>query len=132
VNGNLGYDVSGGSGTWNAADGTYSQPKKLTDIKRPVETITFVEENRVIMNDGNFVLHPDGSSPPQPALWVVGNLPAVYHGGSSAMSFADGHSDTHKWRDKMIALDRSPPGGSYNPAPNQSDAGWLAERGTQR
>ena len=132
VNGNLGYDVSSGAGTWNAVDGLYSQYKKLTNIKKPVDTITFIEENRVIMNDGNFVLHPDGSSPSQPGLWKVGNLPAVYHGGSSAMSFADGHSDTHKWRDKMISLDKNPPTGSDNPAPNQSDAGWLAERSTQR
>jgi prepilin-type N-terminal cleavage/methylation domain-containing protein/prepilin-type processing-associated H-X9-DG protein len=132
VNGNLGNDVSGGAASWNATDGTYAQYKKLTNIKKPVDTITFVEENRIIMNDGNFVLRPDGSSPVQPGLWKVGNLPAVYHGGSSAMSFADGHSDTHKWRDIMIKLDKTPPTGSDNPAANQSDAGWLAERGTQK
>jgi len=133
VNGNLGFEALG-TATWKTggADGTYAQPKKLTTIKKPVDTITFIEENRVIMNDGNFVLWPNGSSPSQPGLWTVGNLPAVYHGGSSAMSFADGHSDTHKWRDIMIKLDKTPPTGSSNPAANQSDAGWLAERGTTR
>jgi len=132
MNGNLGFEALGTT-TWSlAVDGPYTQPKKLVNIKKPVDTITFIEENRVIMNDGNFVLWPDGSSPVQSGLWKVGNLPAVYHGDSSAMSFADGHSDTKKWKDKVVSLDRAPTGSSNNSAPNQSDAGWLAERATSK
>jgi prepilin-type processing-associated H-X9-DG protein len=110
----------------------YQQSKKLAAIRLPTKIITFIEENRVIMNDGNFVLYPDGSDPVQPGLWIVGNLPAVYHTGSSGMSFADGHSEIHKWRDKVLEMDKKPPTGNLNPAANKSDAAWLAERATTR
>lgn len=132
VNGNLGYDVSTGANTWQAADGEYQQSRKLANIRRPVQIITFIEENRIIMNDGNFVLRPDGSEPAQPALWAIGNLPAVYHTGASGMSFADGHSEIKKWRNKVLEFDRRPPTGNDNPAPGQSDAGWLAQHATTR
>jgi prepilin-type N-terminal cleavage/methylation domain-containing protein/prepilin-type processing-associated H-X9-DG protein len=132
MNGNLGFDVSTGASTWDATDGKYLQCRKLASIRRPVQIVTFVEENRVIMNDGNFVVYPDGSDPVQPGLWIVGNLPAVYHYGASGMSFADGHSEIHKWRDKVLEMDKKPPTGNSNPAANKSDAGWLAERATTR
>jgi prepilin-type N-terminal cleavage/methylation domain-containing protein len=132
LNGNLGFDVATGANTWVAKDGTYQQSKKLGNIRKPVQTITFIEENRVIMNDGNFVLRPDGSDPMQPGLWGVGNLPAVYHFGASGMSFADGHSEIKRWKNKVLDMDRRPPSSNDNPAANQSDAGWLAERATTR
>jgi prepilin-type N-terminal cleavage/methylation domain-containing protein/prepilin-type processing-associated H-X9-DG protein len=131
LNGNLGYEALG-TDAWNADDGMYQQSKKLAAIRLPTKIITFIEENRVIMNDGNFVLYPDGSDPAQPGLWIVGNLPAVYHTGASGISFADGHSEIHKWRDKVLEMDKKPPIGNLNPAANKSDAGWLAERATTR
>jgi len=132
LNGNLGFDVEGGAHSWVAVDGNYQQSRKLVQIRKPVQIITFIEENRVIMNDGNFVLRPDGSDPGKPNLWAIGNLPAVYHTGASGMSFADGHSEIKKWRDKVLELDRRPPSSNDNPAANKSDGGWLAERATTR
>jgi len=132
LNGNLGYDVSTGANTWDAIDGKYQQFKKLSNIKKAVQIITFIEENRVIMNDGYFVLHPAGSEPMLPGLWKVGNLPAVYHNGASGMAFADGHSAIKKWKDKVLEMDRFPPPGSDNPAQGKADAGWLAQGATTR
>jgi prepilin-type N-terminal cleavage/methylation domain-containing protein/prepilin-type processing-associated H-X9-DG protein len=132
LNGNLGYDVSTGANTWDADDGTYQQFRKLSAIRRPTKIITFIEENRVIMNDGNFVIYPDGSEPIQPGLWILGNLPAVYHAGASSMAFADGHSETHKWKDKVLEMDKNPPASSFNAGANKQDAGWLAERATTK
>ncbi len=131
LNGNLGFEATG-IDAWNANDGTYDQPKRLGGIRKPSQIITFIEENRVIMNDGNFVIYPDGSEPGQPGLWLIGNLPAVYHGGASGLSYADGHSEIHKWRDAVLDMDRKPPNSSMNPAPNKPDAGWLAERATTK
>jgi len=132
VNGNLGYEALG-TATWLlASDAPYVQPRKLAAVRNPTQTIVFIEENRVIMNDGNFVLWPSGSAGPTPNLWEVGNLPAVYHSGASGMCMADGHSEIHKWKDKVLELDRNPPGGSRNPSPNKVDAGWLAERATAK
>jgi prepilin-type N-terminal cleavage/methylation domain-containing protein len=124
-NGNLGYDVSSGTMTWEATDGTYQQFKKLGQITRPVQIITFIEESSTSINDGFFVLWPSGSSPSNPGLWTIGNCPAIYHIFASGMSFADGHSTIKKWNDAVIKL--SPIYTTdVNPFPNQSDAGWLA------
>lgn len=134
LNGNLGFDVSTGANTWDALDGKYSQFKKLATIKNPTKIITFIDEHLVIMNDGNFVLRPDGSSPSQPGLWRVGNLPAIYHAEASGMSFADGHSEIKKWKDRVLQLctQKPPPTGNDTPGLSKGDAGWLAERSSAR
>lgn len=132
-NGNVGFEWTGGANTWNnLADGNYTHFRKMSQIRTPAQIITYLEENLVIMNDGYFVMFPQGSSPMQPGLWVMGNLPAVYHDKASGMSFADGHSEIKKWRDKVIEMDRLPPTSYPTPAAHKSDAGWLAERASHR
>jgi prepilin-type N-terminal cleavage/methylation domain-containing protein/prepilin-type processing-associated H-X9-DG protein len=132
LNGNLGFDVSSGATSWaNAVDGPYIQFKKFGSVKRPTQTITFIDEHSKFLNDGNFVMKPDGSQPAVPGLWNIGNCPAIYHGDASGMSFADGHSSIKKWKDAVLKL--APiVSGSNNPYPNQSDAGWLAEGATTK
>jgi hypothetical protein len=81
------------------------------------------------LNDGNFVLRPDGSMPVQPSVWSVGNLPAIYQHEASGLSFADGHSEIKKWKDRVLQLctQRPPPSGNDNGGQGKSDAG-LARR----
>ncbi len=131
LNGNLGYDVSSGASTWLATDGSYQQFKKLGAIRKPVQIITFIEEDSVSINDGNFVLKPDGASPNNPGLWAIGNCPAVYHLKASGISFADGHSSVKKWHDAVLKLAPIITSND-NPEPNQSDAGFLANSATTR
>jgi prepilin-type processing-associated H-X9-DG protein len=46
----------------------------------------------------------DGWCWPPGTLYNIGNLPAINHGNSSSMSFADGHAEIHKWLDgKFLA-----------------------------
>jgi prepilin-type N-terminal cleavage/methylation domain-containing protein/prepilin-type processing-associated H-X9-DG protein len=135
INGNLGYDWEGGANTWDGGevpDAPYQHFRKLATVKKPVQIISFIEENRVIMNDGYFVIYPNGSDPARPPLWAMGNLPAVYHSGASGMSFADGHSEIKRWKDRVLELDKSPASGYPTPAANKIDAGWLAEHATTR
>jgi len=133
LNSNLSYDWEGSANTWdNLADGNYQHSRKLSNIKKPVDIITFLEENRVILNDGDFVMYPQGSNPSQPGLWVMGNLPAVYHTGASGMSFADGHSSIKKWKDKVLEMDKNPPTSYPTYSANKPDAGWMAEHATTR
>ncbi len=134
LNGNLGYDTGDGADSWNATDGTYQQYKKLSVIKNSVQIITFIEENRLIMNDGNFVLRPDGSFPPNPGLWLIGNLPAIYHAQASGLAYADGHSQIKKWKDRVLELASQNPANlsNANPGKRESDTGWLAQGATTR
>ena len=132
LNGNLGFIVSG-TPTWKEApDGPYQQIKTLDGFGRPSNIITFIDENRLIMNDGNFVLRPDGSDPEDPRRWRIGNLPAVYHEDASGMSFADGHSEIHKWQDRVLQLDQGNPNSTNNRASGSIDGGWLARGASEK
>jgi hypothetical protein len=133
LNGNLGYDVSSGATTWEAEDGTYQQFTKLGNIKMTTQIITFIEESSTSINDGNFVLRPDGSSPSNPGLWTIGNCPAIYHIGASGMSFADGHSSIKKWQNAVLKLVPiyTQSVDDY-PFPNETDADYLALGATTR
>jgi prepilin-type processing-associated H-X9-DG protein len=50
----------------------------------------FLDEHPESINDGYFV---NQAYYPQ---WL--DLPASYHAGAGAFSFADGHSELHRWR----------------------------------
>ena len=99
--------------------------KKLTDpVKRaPVDLFVLLDEHPDSINDAFFVL---GS--PTPTAW--GDFPASYHNKACGFSFADGHSEIHKWLYpttkvpvKVITL------AAINYANNQrGDFDWIAER----
>lgn len=133
LNGNLGYETTGGTQSWKASDGDYQQLRNIESIGMPQQVTTFIDENRRIMNDGNFVMRPDGSVPEDPRRWIIGNLPAVYHEDASGMAFADGHAEIHKWQDRVLQLDYIPSiTSTRNPAGMTVDGGWLASRASER
>jgi prepilin-type N-terminal cleavage/methylation domain-containing protein/prepilin-type processing-associated H-X9-DG protein len=61
----------------------------------PSQTFVFVEERADSINDGYFVVVMDL----QGASAKLVNYPASYHNGAGNLAFADGHSETHHWRD---------------------------------
>ena len=75
---------------------------KLSNISRPGPSSTwvFVEENPSSIDDAYFAVDP--SAPLN--TWY--NSPAVLHGYSSVLSFADGHSATQKWTDNRMISGR--------------------------
>ncbi|MEY2429798.1 MAG: hypothetical protein QOJ40_2683 [Verrucomicrobiota bacterium] len=86
---------------------------KTTDFatvgKSSADIFVYVDENPSTLNDGFLRCVPDMSS--------LGDLPANNHASSSAFSFADDHSEVHKWRDAFV---------TQNPWPNSIDNTWLA------
>ena len=50
-----------------------------------------IDEDETTINDAAFAV---GYARPG----KVQDWPATYHGGSSGMSFADGHSELHRWK----------------------------------
>ena len=87
---------------------------------KPVNAVLFLDERKESIDDGFFW------GPNQ--LFHVGNLPAIYHGNSSSMSFADGHAETHHWRDaKFLAAT------SYDiTLIGSGDAAWMWEHFTAK
>lgn len=98
--------------------------KKQSQITSPSPSLCWVmiDENPNSINDGWFVCDPN-----QTTKWI--DIPASYHNGAGGLSFADGHSETKKWRDsKMIAATTA----NVTADPNSSDLSWLQERSTSK
>jgi prepilin-type N-terminal cleavage/methylation domain-containing protein len=68
----------------------YRQYLKQPQVPRPSKTWLFIDEHPDSINDGYFINNPGDTH------WD--DLPACYHCGSCGFSFADGHSEIHKWR----------------------------------
>jgi prepilin-type processing-associated H-X9-DG protein len=61
-----------------------------------------------------------------PGATYIGDFPASYHAGGGGLSFADGHSEIHKWEDARTTPPIKPEGMQYGVAsPNNDDMAWL-------
>jgi prepilin-type N-terminal cleavage/methylation domain-containing protein/prepilin-type processing-associated H-X9-DG protein len=69
----------------------YRQWLKLSSVAKPADFWVTMDEQGDSINDGYFLNNPDGNS-----HW--GDCPAAYHNGAGGISWADGHSEIHKWR----------------------------------
>jgi prepilin-type processing-associated H-X9-DG protein len=96
--------------------------RKQTDIMAPTPAKCWVliDENPVSINDGWFVCDPNNK-----ASWP--DVPASYHNGAGGLSFADGHAEIKKWKDKNL-LNLAVPPAAKDPA--STDLFWLQERTT--
>ncbi|HEX9048665.1 MAG TPA: prepilin-type N-terminal cleavage/methylation domain-containing protein [Verrucomicrobiae bacterium] len=70
----------------------YQYCSKVSDLRvpGPVDTFVFVDEHPDSINDGAFF-------PPKGINQFV-DIPATYHNFACGFSFADGHTEIHKWR----------------------------------
>jgi len=59
--------------------------------------ITDEREDRV--NNGFFVVDMAGFNPRSPGSLRLVDVPASYHNGAGGVTFADGHSEIHRWLD---------------------------------
>jgi hypothetical protein len=97
--------VGAGTGSWFKQMPIYS---KLSDLNStltspgPTKTFVFIDEREDCINWGNFLTdmsgYPTRLSPSIPALYQWNeDLPASYHHRACGLSFADGHSEIHRW-----------------------------------
>jgi len=99
MNAMMGWQVSA---TWT----TYPSYLKLGSIKGPSSRFVTIDEDQTTINDAAFRVDAGNAG-------KINDWPAAYHGGSGALSFADGHSELHKW--KFLG---TPPAG-FAPGPGQ-------------
>jgi prepilin-type N-terminal cleavage/methylation domain-containing protein/prepilin-type processing-associated H-X9-DG protein len=104
----------------------YDIYRKTSGIKKPSDIFAFIDEHPDSINDPAFAtVVPDD---PGSAKFI--DLPAWYHNNASAISFADGHAELHRWRDPRTLV---PIKGSKQlsifMADNQ-DIIWLTQRAT--
>src|SRR2546423_990933 len=95
----------------NVFNPTYVQFLTSADINDPSSIFVFLDEHCDTINDGFFVNRLDD--------YKWGNLPGSYHNNAANFSFADGHTETHRW---LVGSTIRPPvqggaGGSFAAAP---------------
>lgn len=78
-----------GAGTYLGGYRTYH---KLGSVVKPSETWVFIDENEKSINDGAFAVVMATAAPV-----TIQDVPSGRHGGSTGLSFSDGHSTVHKW-----------------------------------
>ncbi len=109
------------SRTWTTPS-RYTLCKQTADIKSPVNMYVMLDEREDSINDGWFASDPD-------TLFQIVDYPASYHGNAGGFSFADGHSEIHKWRDSrtmpmLVSGQALPLNQNY---PGDKDILWLAQ-----
>jgi len=100
---------------------TYFTFRKLSQILRPPpsQAFVFLDENPSTLDDGYFLVVFDT------IIW--GNDPGIYHNGACGFSFADGHSETHRWLDPDT-LAANKPASPKGPR----DVPWTLIRASER
>ncbi len=107
---------------------TWREYRNLGQIDDPANRWVFTDECPTL-NDGYLVhLMPLGTTR-MPANGAMNDCPASYHNGSGALSFADGHSEIHHWRD-AATLNRTGHPVPIVPGISPNDYVWLAQRTT--
>jgi hypothetical protein len=101
---------------------TYGKMSDFT-MPGPSQTFVIVDEEPLSLNDGGF-----GTSCSIPR-WV--DYPSTSHNLACGFSFADGHSEIHKWKDSIgtPARNRQLPG---NTPVNKIDVNWIASVSSAR
>jgi prepilin-type N-terminal cleavage/methylation domain-containing protein/prepilin-type processing-associated H-X9-DG protein len=109
------------SRTWTVPS-RYPLCTTMVQIKSPVNMFVVLDEREDSINDGWYATDPD-------VLFQLVDYPASYHGNAAGFSFADGHSEIHKWLDRrtMPALHQgeSLPLNVY--LSGDKDVFWLAQ-----
>jgi prepilin-type N-terminal cleavage/methylation domain-containing protein/prepilin-type processing-associated H-X9-DG protein len=126
--GRLGDPVGGGwlSGAWSAQDPNYRTYGKTTQIFRPSPSDLWVimDENPDTINDPLMAISMDPTK--------VVDFPAKYHAGGAGISFADGHSEVHKWVDDYAQVipagTITGQGNTFHPVPPSNDSAWIIPR----
>ncbi len=112
-----------GAGEWLPYP-IYKTYRKLGGVVKPSDTWVFIDENENSINDGAFaVVMANGSYDS-----VLQDAPSGRHGGSTGMSFSDGHSIIHKWISPTTYMPTLPfaSGRSYSDPGFVSDLVWLS------
>ncbi len=113
--------------------------QKQSDVVIPTRTIVFLDEHPDSINDAAFAISvgPNiGYGTTEPSTGQVVDVPANYHNRACGFSFADGHSEIHKWKgDRIGAAPVTYTGNlqlnfTVSTPKDVIDAHWLAQNAT--
>jgi prepilin-type processing-associated H-X9-DG protein len=106
---------------------------KLSSINNPTPVLAsvFLDEAANSIDNNALGIYNSTAAPQNASFW---NLPASRHAGGANITFADGHSEYHKWKGANIIKDNSVPDQPVTPGPGDFapasatdvDLLWLA------
>jgi prepilin-type N-terminal cleavage/methylation domain-containing protein/prepilin-type processing-associated H-X9-DG protein len=124
----------GGPG-WDEGKEGWKVFKKSSEMQNPGPSMTwlFLDEREDSINDGFFAVSMVGFDGNPSAAKLV-DYPASYHNRAGGFSFADGHSEIKKWKDRRTvpAISSGKPLPLNVPSPNNADVYWMQERSTRK
>ncbi len=121
------YFANGGTGA-NVNFQTFQRENDLAGkVGGPSSLFNFVDEHPSSINDDGFAVAI--TVPGTTVGWLV-DTPANYHNNASAFTFADGHSEMHKWEEQRCKSVVNYPNGPVGPQNSTVDAIWLSDRAT--
>ena len=128
----------GGFGGWDGSGflntGSYKLYFKQTELADPgpSKIFVFLDMRPDSIDIGNCAVCMSGW-PDQPASYGFYDLPGCYHNLSCGFSFADGHSETHHWRDGRTTPPLVVNGNIADQyaSPNNIDVAWLQDHATR-
>ena len=133
MDGACGYEGSSGPQYENQTGRQYFLARTVGDLNIPGPSMIyiFLDEHADSIDDGLFMNNPGYA--PGSEKWR--NLPASYHNGAGSFSFADGHSEIHRWQVRgglfstvqPVKYDNSAPWQNINLGVN-ADYEWLNDR----
>jgi prepilin-type N-terminal cleavage/methylation domain-containing protein/prepilin-type processing-associated H-X9-DG protein len=89
------YSLNGWSGpnapAWNTGFVVFKRQSEMT-VLPPTQVLQFLDERPDSLDDGYFAVDMDGSQD-------LVNFPGTFHNRGGNLSFADGHAETHQWKD---------------------------------
>jgi hypothetical protein len=120
------------------SDGKWKIYRKVGDLTAPDPSNLWVltEQHPDSIDDGRFAV--DCGHQGDAARWI--DFPSNFHNRSCSLSFADGHSELHRWREE----ESTPPNrycgclahyatkGMFTSCPNSADLAWLQARTSAR
>jgi prepilin-type N-terminal cleavage/methylation domain-containing protein/prepilin-type processing-associated H-X9-DG protein len=111
---------------------------KYSQLSKPGadRIFVFIDEREDAINYGNFLQDMTGYSPSVPAGYRWLDLPGAYHGNAGGLSFADGHSEIHHWKDGRTSRPISDNGLIFDgstpiASPNNQDIAWMQDHTTR-
>jgi prepilin-type N-terminal cleavage/methylation domain-containing protein len=128
----------GGFGGWDGSGfldtGSYKLYFRQSELfdPGPSKVFVFLDMRSDSIDIGNFATRMTGW-PDQPGAYGFYDLPGFYHNYACGFSFADGHSETHRWRDPRTTPDLVINGNINDGffAPNDIDVAWLQDHSTR-
>lgn len=118
--------------TWmsNIARNTVGGPQyqfytRIEHLGRPSNLFVWVDEDEATIDNGDFRLDS------LELATTFGNAPSAMHNQSSAVGFADGHVELHRWTQVQLSTATYLAGPAYRPSNNPTDVQWLKSRASE-